>query len=168
MVLNLVLIPNSGSTYNKKLILLVSRISSKVLYASSHGQFIAANEFRCQCRIFRFGNRKYLSVVIIAFQKMQSLRSLLLRRVQHNYNNYYNGALVARGGRKSSIPAMNLDTLRGRRKGDPQHKCCGEKTSNSILTRASLHIFPTTFMLRVSFSPAPQYHSLHSSFDTAF
>ena len=39
----------------------------------------------------------------------------------------YSGALVARWGRKSSIPVMNLDTVRGRRKGDPQHKCCGKK-----------------------------------------
>ena len=28
---------------------------------------------------------------------------------------------MARGGLKSLIPAINLDTLRGRRKGDPQH-----------------------------------------------
>ena len=34
------------------------------------------------------------------------------------------------GGRKNLIPAMNLDTLRDRRKGDPQHKCCGNKRSN--------------------------------------
>ena len=35
------------------------------------------------------------------------------------------GVLVARGGLKSSIPAIKLDTLRGGRKGDPQHECCG-------------------------------------------
>ena len=73
---------------------------------------------------------KYFSVVIIAFQKMHSLCSLLLRRVQQQTNERTttnNSALVARGGRKNSIPAMNLDTLRGRRKGDPQHKCCGKK-----------------------------------------
>ena len=34
---------------------------------------------------------------------------------------------MARGGLKSLIPAMNLDTLRGRRKVDPQHKCWGKK-----------------------------------------
>ena len=52
----------------------------------------------------------------------------ILSRRETRYVNYNNNVvLVARGGRKSSIPAMNLDTLRGRRKGDPQHKCCGKK-----------------------------------------
>ena len=49
--------------------------------------------------------------------------------VQHNNNNNNNndGVLVARGGLKSSIPAIKLDTLRGGRKAEPQHKCCGDK-----------------------------------------
>ena len=47
---------------------------------------------------FVLGTDKYFSVVIIAFQKMHSLRSLLLRRVQRYYNN--NVVLVARGSRK--------------------------------------------------------------------
>ena len=54
---------------------------------------------------------KYIGVIIIAFQKMYSLSSLLLRRIQHNNhnnNNNNNGALVARGGWKGSIPAINL------------------------------------------------------------
>ena len=49
-----------------------------------------------------------------------------LRRVQQQITTN-NAVLVARGGLKSLIPAINLDTLRGRRKGDPQHKCCGKK-----------------------------------------
>ena len=40
-------------------------------------------------------------------------------RVQHNNNNNYNGALVARGGPERSFPTMRHDTLRDRRKGDP-------------------------------------------------
>ena len=44
-----------------------------------------------------------------------------------------NGALVHRGGRKNSIPAIRHDTLRGRRKGDPQHKSCGEKYYLSLV-----------------------------------
>ena len=51
--------------------------------------------------------------------------------VQHNNNN--NGVLVARGGLKSSIPAIKLDTLRGGRKGDPKHECCGKKVKKHIL-----------------------------------
>ena len=48
--------------------------------------------------------------------------------VQHNnYNNNNNGVLVARGGLKNSIPAIKLDTLRGERKGDPKHECCGKE-----------------------------------------
>ena len=31
------------------------------------------------------------------------------------------------GGRKRVVPANTVDTLRGERKGDPQHKCCGTK-----------------------------------------
>ena len=38
-----------------------------------------------------------------------------------NNNNNNNGGLVARGGRKNSIPAISHDTLRDGRKGDPQH-----------------------------------------------
>lgn len=30
------------------------------------------------------------------------------------------------------IPAQSLDTLRGRRDGDPQHKCCGKKKTTCI------------------------------------
>ena len=56
---------------------------------------------------------------------MHSLCSLLLRRVQQQTTN--NAVLVARGGLKSLIPAINLDTLRGRRKGDPQRKRCGNE-----------------------------------------
>ena len=33
----------------------------------------------------------------------------------------------AGGGRKRGGPAMTVDTLRGGRKGDPKHKCCGKK-----------------------------------------
>ena len=38
-------------------------------------------------------------------------------------------------GQKKSIPAMKLDELRGKRKGDPQHKWWGKKPSstNSVL-----------------------------------
>ena len=32
-----------------------------------------------------------------------------------------------KGGRKSSIPAISLDTLRGKRNGDPQHEMLWEK-----------------------------------------
>ena len=35
--------------------------------------------------------------------------------------------LVPRGGRKRAVPAMTIDTVRGGRKGDPKHKCCGKK-----------------------------------------
>ena len=38
-----------------------------------------------------------------------------------------NNALGATGGRADSIPATNLDTLRGKRKGDLQHKYCGKE-----------------------------------------
>ena len=77
---------------------------------------------------------KYFSVVKIAFQKMHSRYNN--NKVQHprynnNNNNNNNGVLVARGGLKSLIPAMNLDTLRGRRKVDPQHKCCGKNYERS-------------------------------------
>ena len=46
---------------------------------------------------------------------------------KHNNNKNANGALVEQGARKGSITAMNLDTVRGRRKGAPQHECCGKK-----------------------------------------
>ena len=36
---------------------------------------------------------------------------------------------MAREVLKSLIPAINLGTLRSSRKGDPQHKCCGNKNS---------------------------------------
>ncbi len=41
---------------------------------------------------------------------------------------------MARGGRKSSIPAISHDTLRDGRKGDPQHECCGNK--NGTITQS--------------------------------
>ena len=40
--------------------------------------------------------------------------------------------LVPRGGRKSSIPAINHDTLRDGRKGDTQHKCCGKEIQKAL------------------------------------
>jgi hypothetical protein len=53
------------------------------------------------------------------------------QKVQHNNNNNSNNnnnAISAHGGdRKTSIPAINLDTDRDGRKGDPQHECCGKK-----------------------------------------
>ena len=54
---------------------------------------------------------KYFSLGIIAFQKMHSLRSHLLRRVQHNNNNNNNGALVARGVGKTQFQAGAKVTL---------------------------------------------------------
>merc|ERR1712110_1333219 len=36
---------------------------------------------------------------------------------------------VTRGSLKRSIPAIKLDTLRGGRKGDPKHECCGKKST---------------------------------------
>ena len=35
--------------------------------------------------------------------------------------------LGPRGGRKRVVPAIRVDTVRGGRKGDPKHKCCGKK-----------------------------------------
>ena len=52
-----------------------------------------------------------------------------IEKVQHNNNNNNNNnnpGLVARGGLKSSIPAITHDTFRDGRKGDPQHKCFGK------------------------------------------
>ena len=63
--------------------------------------------------------KTYSSVVQITIQKLHSIRSLLLGRHSNNYSS--NGGLTAWGGRrKSSIPAISLDTLRGRRKENTQ------------------------------------------------
>ena len=44
-----------------------------------------------------------------------------------NNNYYYNNRVPgAAGGLNKTVPASTVDTLRGGRKGDPQHKCCGE------------------------------------------
>ena len=61
--------------------------------------------------------------MIIALQNMHSLCSNLSRYNSNNNYNYNNGVLVALGGWKSSILAINLDILRDRIKEDPQHKC---------------------------------------------
>ena len=50
------------------------------------------------------------------------------RKNKINNVNYYNRVPgVAGGGRTKFVPAISVDTLRGGRKGDPQHECC-EKT----------------------------------------
>ena len=55
------------------------------------------------------------------------------------------GVLVARGGLKSSIPAIKLDTLRGGRKGDPKHKCCGKKPTPTLDAVTTKGILPKYF-----------------------
>ena len=55
------------------------------------------------------------------------------RKRGERYNTTIFGVLVARGGLKSSIPAIKLDTLRGGRKGDPKHECCGKKDTYPLL-----------------------------------
>ena len=40
--------------------------------------------------------------------------------------------LLVRGGRKRAVPAINVDTLRGGRKGDPQHLMLWEKWQQTI------------------------------------
>ena len=42
-------------------------------------------------------------------------------------NNYYKRVPGAAGVSKRVDPAIRVDKLRGRRKGDPQHSCCGKK-----------------------------------------
>ena len=56
-------------------------------------------------------------------------------------NNNNNAVLVARGRLKSLIPAINLDTLTGRRKGNPQHKCCGGNTVETLRFGSAKHSF---------------------------
>ena len=49
---------------------------------------------------------------------------------KNNYN--YNGVPgPAGGGVERGVPAIRVDAVRGGRKGDPKHKCCGEKTVGS-------------------------------------
>ena len=56
-----------------------------------------------------------------------------LCKVQHNNNNNNNnGVPGGTGGSEKLNSTPRHDTLRDGRKGDPQHKCCGEnvKTQN--------------------------------------
>ena len=49
----------------------------------------------------------------------------------NNNNNNNNGVPGGTGGSEKLNSTPRHDTLRGRRKGDPQHKCCGKKTGNN-------------------------------------
>ena len=54
------------------------------------------------------------------FTQEQTQQALKKKMAQNNNNNNNNVVLVARGGRKSSIPAIRHGTLKDGRKGDPQ------------------------------------------------
>ena len=43
-----------------------------------------------------------------------------------NNNNYDRVPGAAGGAGKQVVPTISVDTLRGGRKGDPQHSCCGK------------------------------------------
>ena len=49
-------------------------------------------------------------------------KAILEKQHSYDYNNRVPGPA---GGSKKGGPAITVDTLRGGRKGDPTHKCCG-------------------------------------------
>ena len=59
--------------------------------------------------------------------------SIWRRSVILVYN--YKGTLVAGRGQQFFTPAINLDTLRCRRKGDPQHQCCGKNKNKKTSSK---------------------------------
>ena len=72
---------------------------------------------------------KHRCVVKVVFQ----LSSLYQKRIcknegtnNTNNKNVFLGPLGGEGGRKKTVPAISVDTLRGRRKGDPQHQVIGK------------------------------------------
>ena len=58
--------------------------------------------------------------------------------MKNNNNNNNDGVPGPAGGRNKTVPADTVDTLRGRRKGDPQHKVVGKKKKIAILERKKL------------------------------
>ena len=75
---------------------------------------------------------KYRCVVKIGFQKTSLYRKRIGKTEKITTITTMTVFLGPRGGRKRAVPADTVDTLRGGRKGDPQHKVVG-KISRLIL-----------------------------------
>ena len=74
-----------------------------------------------------------------------ALRFSCFERKKNNDNNY-NGVPGPAGGRKTAVPADTVDTLRGGRKGDPQHKVEGKNSRwrRFEISLCSENLFPET------------------------
>ena len=91
------------------------------LWASSYEGFIGALEFRSQCCILLLHN--YRCVVIMGFQIINQRANQF---VWFNTITIITTSWCTRGVGKTRFQQSGHDTLRDRRKGDPQHKCCGK------------------------------------------
>ena len=86
-----------------------------------------------QCRIYFVFYKTKISLCSDnrVSENSQRAKSNTSGTTQHNNNNNKRCAGAPRGSEKT-IPAISHDTLRGRRKGDPQHKCCGNNPLKKI------------------------------------
>ena len=98
-------------------------------WASSYEGFKWAIEFRSQCCILLLHN--YRCVVIMGFQII-SQRANQFVWFNTTITIITTTSWCTRGVGKTRFQQSGHDTLRDRRKGDPQHKCCGKNACNTL------------------------------------